>query len=127
MQELIDRVVKVTGLEAASAEAAVGITLSLIKRQGNPGKVDQLFAKLPGAERLAARHDKAGRQGGLMGALGGLVGGPLAAVSQLKAAGLTLDQIKALGAELLDYARERAGPELVREVASSIPGLSGYA
>jgi ribosomal protein L13E len=127
MRELIDRVVKVTGLDAEHAERAVGITLSLIRRQGNPEKVEELFAKLPGADRLATQHAKAGRQGGLFGTLGGLVGGPLAAVSQLKAAGLTLDQIKALGAELLDYARQKAGPEIVREVTGSIPGLSGYA
>jgi hypothetical protein len=128
MQELIDRVTKATGLERQRAESAVGMTLFLIRKQGNRQKVDELFAKLPGAEKLAARHgDAAGRKGGILGALGGLVGGPLAAVAKLQAAGLTMDQIKTLGAEVLGYAKEKAGPEIVREATSSIPGLSGFA
>jgi hypothetical protein len=128
MQELIDRVARATGLERERAERAVGVTLSLIRKQGDRQKVDERFAKLPGAEKLAARHsDAAGRKGGILGALGGLVGGPLAAVAKLQAVGLTLDQIRTLAAEVLGYAREKAGSEIVQEVTSSIPGLSGYA
>jgi hypothetical protein len=37
-----------------------------------------------------------------------------------------MDQIKVLGVTTLDYAKEKAGPQLVKEVAGSIPGLSGY-
>jgi hypothetical protein len=37
-----------------------------------------------------------------------------------------MDQIKALGTTTLDYAKEKAGPQLVREAAGAIPGLSGY-
>jgi len=54
------------------------------------------------------------------------MGGPLAAISKLTAAGLTMDQIKQVGSMTLDYAKAKASPELVREVAGSIPGLSGY-
>jgi hypothetical protein len=63
----------------------------------------------------------------LLGRLGGgLMGGPLIAVGKLQAAGLSMDQIKALGAETLAYAKEKAGEKLVKDVAGSIPGLSGY-
>mgnify|MGYP000691589331 CR=1 FL=1 len=31
-----------------------------------------------------------------------------------------------LGTATVDYAKEKAGPQLVKEVAGSIPGLSGY-
>ena len=57
---------------------------------------------------------------------GGLMGGPLAAVSKLQAAGLSMAQIKTLGKETLGYAREKAGDDLVKDVANSIPGISGY-
>ncbi len=128
MQALIDRVVAATGLPENRARRAVGMTLFLIRKEGNQKKVDELFAKLPGAQELAVENgDEAGRGGGFLGALGGMMGGPLAAVSKLKAAGLSMSEIKALGTEVLAYAREKAGPEIVREVASSIPGLSGYA
>lgn len=128
MQELIDRIVAATGLDAARAEKAVGIMLSLVKTQGNQAKVGELFAKLPGAAELASRHGGDGAaKGGLLGMLGGgLMGGPLAAISKLSAAGLSMDQIKVLGTLTLDYAKEKAGSALVKDVAGSIPGLSGY-
>jgi hypothetical protein len=37
-----------------------------------------------------------------------------------------MEQIRSLGSQVLDYARSKAGDELVRKVAGSIPGLSGY-
>lgn len=128
MQELIARIVTKTGLEPAGAEKAVGIMLSLVKTQGNQQKVGELFAKLPGADELARRHGGDGsRGGGLLGMLGGgMMGGPLAAISKLQAAGLSMDQIKQLGTETLSYAKEKAGQDLVKQVTSSIPGLGGY-
>lgn len=130
MQDLIDRIVAATGLSPEKAERALGIVLNLIQTQGNQNKVGELFAKLPGAAELAKSQggDGAGRGGGgLLGMLaGGMMGGPLAAVSKLSAVGLSMDQIKGLGTETLNYAKEKAGTPLVKEVAGSIPGLSGY-
>jgi hypothetical protein len=37
-----------------------------------------------------------------------------------------MGEIKAVGYEVLAYAKEKAGDGLVREVAGSIPGLSGH-
>jgi hypothetical protein len=130
MQDLIGRIVAATGLSEAKAMKALGIVLNLIQTQGNQNKVKELFDKLPGAAELAREHggDGAGYGGGgLLGMLaGGMMGGPLAAVSKLSSAGLSTDQIKTLGTTTLDYAKEQAGSQLVKEVAGSIPGLSGY-
>ncbi len=128
MEELIARIVTNTGLDRARAEKALGIMLSLVRTQGNQQKVGELFANLPGADELAKRYGGDGaRGGGLLGMLGGgLMGGPLAAITKLQAAGLNMDQIKGLGAETLAYAKEVAGEDLVKQVAGSIPGLGGY-
>jgi hypothetical protein len=130
MQDLIGRIVAATGLPEEKATKALGIVLNLIKTQGNQNKVQELFDQLPGAAELAREQggDGAGYGGGgLLGMLaGGMMGGPLAAVSKLSSAGLSMDQIKALGTTTLDYAKEKAGSQLVKEVAGSIPGLSGY-
>ena len=128
MQDLIAKIAADTGLEAQKAEQAVGIMLNLVKTQGNQAKVAELFAKLPGADELTTRHGGDGAsRGGLLGMLaGGMMGGPLAAVSKLTAAGLSMDQIKQLGTITLGYAKEKAGADLVKQVAGSIPGLSGY-
>jgi predicted lipid-binding transport protein (Tim44 family) len=126
MQELVARIADVTGLDPAKAETGLGIILSLIRNHGEPDKVAALFDKLPGAAELAARQAGT-RGGGLLGRLGGgLMGAPLVAVAQLQAAGFSMTQIKSLGSEVLEYAREKAGDRLVREAAGSIPGLSGY-
>jgi len=130
MQELIGRIMAATGLSEEKATKALGIVLNLIQTQGNQNKVQDLFDRLPGAAELARQQggDGAGRGGGgLLGMLaGGMMGGPLAAVSKLTAAGLSMDQVKALGTTTLDYAKEKAGAQLVKDVAGSIPGLSGY-
>jgi len=128
MDELIARIVAKTGLDRARAEKALGIMLSLVKTQGNQQKVGELFAMLPGADELTKRHGSDGsRGGGLLGMLGGgLMGGPLAAIGKLQAAGLNMDQIKGLGSETLAYAKEIAGDDLVKQVAGSIPGLGSY-
>jgi hypothetical protein len=125
MRQLIDRISQATGLAEDRAEKALGITLALIRSQGKADKVEALFAKLPGAAALADRHGAT--SSGLLGRLGGgLMGAPLLAVSQLQSAGLSMAQIKTLGGEVLDYAKEKAGDALVRDVAGSIPGLSSY-
>ena len=128
MQDLIDRIVEKTGLSPDIAEKATGIMLSLVKTQGDRAKVTQLFDAIPGAGELAQLHGGDGAKGGgLLGMLGGgLMGGPLAAVSKLQATGLSMDQIKVLGKETLGYAKEKAGDDLVKDVANSIPGISGY-
>lgn len=130
MQDLIGRITAATGLPEDRARTALGIVLNLIQTQGHQAKVQELFSKLPGAADLAREKggDGAGHGGGgLLGMLaGGMMGGPLAAISKLSAAGLSMDQIKALGTTTLDYAKEKAGPQLVREAAGAIPGLSGY-
>jgi hypothetical protein len=119
MQELIGRITAATGLPEDRATKALGIVLNLLQTQGDQNKVRELFDKLPGAAELA-REQSGG--GGLLG----ILGGPLAAVSKLTSAGLSMDQIKALGTTTLDYAQEKAGAQLVKDIAGSIPGLSGY-
>jgi hypothetical protein len=128
LQELIAMIMANTGLDAARSEKALGIMLSLVQKQGDKAKVAELFDKLPGAAELAAQHGGDGAaKGGLLGMLGGgLMGGPLAAISKLQAAGLNMEQIKVLGKTTLDYAKEKAGTDLVRDVAGSIPGLGSY-
>ena len=128
MQELIAAISAETGLDAAKAERALGIMLNLVRSQGNQAKTAELFDKLPGATALADLHGGDGAaKGGLLGMLGGgLMGGPLAAIAKLSAAGLSMDQIKQVGTMTLDHAKRQAGEALVKDVAGSIPGLGGY-
>lgn len=122
MNELIGTIVTDTGLPAERVEQALGIMLNLIKTQGNQAKVQELFDKLPGAQMLIDKH--ADRMTGLLA--GGMMGGPLAALTKLQAIGLNGEQMKHVAAAMLTYARARAGDDMVRQAAANIPGLSGF-
>lgn len=125
MNELIDRIAEQLGIDRSLAEQAVGIMLNLVKKEGDPSKAPDLMAALPGADALADAHGGGG--GGLLGAIGGaLGGGAIAAYGKLTQAGLSTDQIKAIGEMLFDHAREKAGEPLVKDAVSTIPGLKPY-
>lgn len=125
MQELITSLSTQTGLAPATLEKAIGILVQLLREHAEPGPMAELLAKIPGAAALADQHGAA-QASGLMGLLGGAMGGPMAAVAKLQGAGLDLEQIKAVGAGVLEHAKQMAGPELVKQVADRVPGLSEF-
>ena len=122
MQELISGIVATTGLPSEKVEAALGVMFNLIKTQGNAAAVPALFAKLPGADDLIRRH--AGQLTGMLA--GGLMGGPLAAISKLQSLGLSQEHMRQVGTAALAHARVKAGDDLVRQCASNIPGVGGF-
>lgn len=124
MDELIGRVRERTGLDEATSGKAVGIILALVRKHGDQAKVARMFAMMPGADALAAKHGTSA--GGFFGALSGAIGGgAMMAFGQLSAAGLSMDQARCLGDEVLGFAREKCGDELVQDVAASV-GLEQY-
>lgn len=121
MDELIGRVAAAAGIDEATAHKAVGVVFDLISKEGDSRKVAELFDKVPGAAALA--QEGAADSGGFFGALGGPA---MAAFGKLNKAGMSPEQMKSAGKELLAYAEEIAGPELVKDVANSIPGLAKF-
>ncbi len=134
MQELILNIAGRLGIDEALAEKAVGVIMSLVRNNADEGAVSQLFEGLPGASDLAEKYageTEDGSGGGIMGMIGGMLGGgagnALSALGALKSAGLEMDQIKDVGRQVFDYAREQTDPELVdsvvKQVAGNVPGL----
>ena len=67
MEELIKRIEAATGLDAETAQKAVGAILNFLKSEGPDGKVAEMLAKMPGAEvfmEMAAK-DMEGAEGAL--------------------------------------------------------------
>lgn len=127
MEELIARVAQAANLDPKLAEKAIGIIVQLIRTQGDATQTQALLDMLPGAAELADAHGAgASSGGGLMGLLGGSMGGLMGAAAKLQGAGLSMEQISATGTQVLGFAQEKAGKDLVRQVAASIPGLSAY-
>ncbi len=124
MQALIEQISEVTGLSSEKSTNGTGIVLNLLVTQGGREKVEELFALMPGARELAV---KANLGGGLMAKMaGGMMGGPLAAITRLQAEGISSDQQKQLIASVLAYAKDKGGDKLVRAACSNVPGLGGY-
>ncbi|MCA1298405.1 DUF2267 domain-containing protein [Stappia indica] len=124
MDELISRIASAVGVSEDVAGQAVKIILNFLNSDGPKEQVARLMAALPGAEGLL---DEAGSSGGgLLGSLGGMMGGgmgAMAALNKLTNVGLDMGQVQGVTRELVSFAREKAGPELVDEVVDAIPGL----
>jgi predicted lipid-binding transport protein (Tim44 family) len=128
MEDLIARVTAATGLDAGTAQKAIGAVLGFLQKEGPPAEVGQLLEKIPGGEEaMAAAAADGGGGGGLMGALGGLMGGGIMGLAgQLQGFGLGMGQIQTLGKELFAYGREVAGEDTMGAIAGAIPGLSQF-
>ena len=124
MDELISRITAATGLDAATAEKAVGIILAFLRKEGPATEVGQLFAAMPGAEAAATANADTGG-GGLAGMLG-MGGGVMALGQKLMGAGVGMGQMQPLGRELFAYGREKAGEDVMGPIVGSIPGLSQF-
>jgi hypothetical protein len=125
MEELIARITGNVGIDDATARGAVGIILSFLYQEGDQAKVLALAEKIPGAEAYiqASDADSAATLGGLGGLMGG---GVMAVLDQLQALGLGVGQIQGVTQETVNFARERAGADILDAIVGSIPGLSQF-
>jgi hypothetical protein len=116
MDELIKRLVANVGVDAATAEKAIGIVLAFLMQEGPADKVQALIDKMPGAQAaMQSAADEHGAIGGVMGAC-----------SKLMAAGLGMGQIQGVTREIIAHARDQAGEDTVGEIVGSIPGLGQF-
>jgi hypothetical protein len=84
MDEFIGRLVTDFGVDRPTIEKASGIILDFLAKEGPPGKVQALLAKLPGAQGLMRRAADESGDGGM----GGVMGPGM----RLMAAGLSVEQ-----------------------------------
>lgn len=128
MEELIGRIVSNVGIDEELANTAVGMILGFLQNEGPEDKVGALMEALPGAQDMLAAASGGG--GGLMGAIGGMMGGggggAMALMGQLTGAGLGMGDVQGVATEVIGFAKEKAGEELVTEVVGSIPGLGQF-
>lgn len=127
MDELISRIMAVSGLDETLARKAVGIILAFLQKEGPPAEIAELMTALPGAQELADSHG--GAKGGLMGAVGGMMGGNggvMALGGQLMGAGLSMGQIQSVSKEMFAVGREKAGEDAMGAIVGAIPGLGQF-
>ncbi len=119
MEELIARITSKVGIDAGTAEKAVGMILAFLQKEGPATEVQKLLAAFPGAEEAISQV-----KGG--GFLSGLMGGVMGLGSQLMGAGLGMGEISGVAKETIRFAKEKAGDEPVDAVIGAIPGLGQF-
>jgi hypothetical protein len=125
MEELIARIIANVGIDDSTAHKAVRIILSFLYQQGDREKVVALAEAIPGAVEYIddSDPDSAATLGGLGGLMGG---GAMEVLSKLQAIGLGMGDIQGVTKETVDFAREKAGADVVNDVVASIPGLGQF-
>lgn len=126
MEELIARITNRTGIDAATAQAAIGHILAFLQKEGPADDVAHMLAALPGSETAIAESNASDDGGGLMGMLGGMGGGVMALGQKLMSAGVPMNQMQPLGQELFAYGREKAGEDTMGRIIDSLPGLNQF-
>lgn len=117
MDELINRITSSVGIDADTAQKAVGAILAFLAKEGPAEKVKEMLAAVPGSEALIAQAPSDGMlsMGGVMG-LG----------QKLMGMGLGMGEISSVAKETVGFARENGSSDAVDEIVASIPGLSQF-
>jgi hypothetical protein len=113
MDDLVEQIAAVTGLDRATARTGLGILVGFVAREAPAEKVAAVIGKLPGARALADEYNAG--SSGLLGVFNDLTG-----------AGLGLTEIQAVATGFAAYARQEAGDADVDAIIGAIPGLNQF-
>jgi hypothetical protein len=125
VEDLIASIVAAASVEPEIAKKSVETILAFLRKEGPKAEVDALFAAIPGAAEAAGAAS--GESGGLSDGLAGAMGGGLMGLAgRLTSLGLGMGEMQTIGRQVFAYVREKAGDELVGQVAEAIPGLAQF-
>lgn len=153
LKEVVDKIATEVGISPELAEKASSMLLNFISTQVPAEYAGMLQQYIPGFDQIVAQGaahteaaqaaDGAATGGGLMGALGGLMGGggiagalgglmgnqggmgaALALLGHLNKDGLELGQVQQVATGLVGQLRQVAGDENVEKLLAQVPGAS---
>jgi hypothetical protein len=130
MQEFVQSAARSIGVSGEAAESATGGLLNLIKEQAGRGDFEKLLGNLPGADVIASAAPSSGSGsvlGGVGKALGGSLGGKLSGAASVlgvfEKSGLDLGQAGQLVTMFFNFAKGRAGSELIDQILGKMPEI----
>ena len=127
MEELVARIMARADIDQEKASAALIIILKFLRDECAPDVFEKVLEALPGVRDVMPEPQAKGAINSMLGGLLGGSGGMIAAVSALTGAGLNMSQIQDVTKEVMKFAREKGGSDLVDEVVGSIPQLQMFA
>jgi hypothetical protein len=126
MEDLIARIAAAAGVEPEIAKKSVETIFGFLRKEGPQDEVDALFAAVPGAAEAAAAASGENCGGAFNGLIGAMGGGLMGLAGRLTSLGLGMTEMQTIGRQVFAYVREKAGNELVGQVAAAIPGLAQF-
>lgn len=129
MEEMIAQIAQAAGIDTETAKKAVATILGFLQKEAPADAMSQLLEKIPGAEQAISEAQANAGGGGLMGAIGGLMGGGgglMALAGQLQGLGLGMGEMQSVGKTLFAQGRELVGEDVMGQIAGSVPGLSQF-
>ena len=132
MDEFIQLAMKSLGSDAGPTRAATGGILNLMKEHADAADFGKLLGALPGADALMKEGPEPGASEKLGGMVGGLVGQitgqpnageAVGALSFLTKSGLDIGKIGTLFSLFMQFARSKAGADLVNRIVGQVPEL----
>ena len=124
MADIVAQLASAAGISPEQARQGLGAVLAALKKQLPAEHFAKLSAAVPGAEEMAA---DAGGGGGLLGSVSGMAGklfggGDLSAVAaKLTGLGLSMDQVKAFAAKVVEFLKDKLPPDLTAKLTALIP------
>jgi hypothetical protein len=126
MEDLIARIAAAADVEPEIAKKSVEMILAFLRKEGPQAEVDALFAAVPGTAEAADAASGEGGGGALNGLIGAIGGGIVGLAGRLTSLGLGIGEMQTIGRQVFAYVREKAGDEVVGQVAAAIPGLAQF-
>jgi hypothetical protein len=133
IQDFIGMATQKLGVSKDKVEEGTGGLLSMIRKQVGEADFGKLAAAIPGSSDLAkAKVGAAAGGGGILGGLAskagellGKGGGAAGALGALAGAGITGEKATSFLSMFGGFIKSHLPPDLLKTIASKVPGLSG--
>ncbi|MFG1424741.1 DUF2267 domain-containing protein [Roseixanthobacter glucoisosaccharinicivorans] len=122
MDELTARLMDKVGVSEQTARAAIEMVLAFLSREAPPAAIAELVAAIPDLKgELQMPPDEAAFPAAT-GHFGGMAR-LMRIADQMMEAGMTMPQVQDATREVVAFAREKAGSDLVDRIVAAVPGL----
>lgn len=138
MQDFIKSVSAKLGVDESIARTTTANAMSWLKDNLGGDAFSSVAAKVDGAQTMADTGtsdipDEGTSGGGLMGSLGGMASGLMGGQGEggglmglLGKSGLSMDKIPEFGTMLLNFLKEKCGPQIIEQITSKVPMLKSF-
>lgn len=139
MDNIIAQLAQQFGLQGEQAEAGAGAILQMLQEKVGGSEVQELIAKVPGAETWIAQAENLpaqaasegtdsgggllGQAAGLLGGLGGGGAGLGEVLGKLQASGLSAESATQFVPALVEKLQAVVGPDLINKILQQVPML----